>query len=305
MIRLRPSLALAVLLVASAAQAAPSDESRARAAESFRQAQAAFERRDFAAAAAAFESAAGFAPHPAAWLSAADAWQRAGEPARAAEDCDRARAVPDLADASAADHADYAHDAATCLERVRARVALVAVSGAGATAVRVDDGPEQVLPARQWIRPGRHVLTLVDLQSSRTRRLELDVHAGEERTVDATTPAPQAPPAPAPVPASSPANPVEPSAAPRRGRGLPTASWVAFGLAVPAAVAYGVTAVMTLQAQHDFDATPTASTRDAFYRDRTMADVSFAVALTAAAAGVVLWLVAPDEPPPRVGVVRF
>lgn len=225
-------------------------------------------------------------PHPAAWLSAADAWQRAGEPARAAEDCDRARAVPNLPDASAADHADYARDAAQCTDRVRSRVGLISVTGAGATAVRVDDGPEQVVPARQWVRPGQHTLTLVDLQTSRTRRLEVDVRPGEERSVDATTSAPPPAPPPAPIITS------ETSAAPARRHGIPTASWVAFGLAVPAAVAYGVTGVMTLQAQQDFDASPGASARDTFYRDRAMADVSFAVALTAAAAGVVLLLLA-------------
>jgi hypothetical protein len=298
----RLSLALGILLAAHVAAAASPDDERARAAESFRQAQAAFERRDFAAAAAAFEAAAGFVPHPAAWLSAADAWQRAGEPTRAAEDCDRARAVPNLEDAAAADHADYARDAAQCIERLRGRVSLLAVAGPGATAVRVDDGADQLLPTRQWVRPGHHVLTLVDLQSSRTRRLELDVRAGEERTVDATTAAPATTPAPprAPPPTAS-----ESTAAPAHSRGIPTASWIAFGLAVPAAVAYGVTAVMTLQAQQDFDASPTASRRDAFYRDRTMADLSFAIALTTAAAGVVLWLLAPNEPPPRVGAVRF
>ena len=132
MTRPRTPTALGILLVAHVARAAPADDARARAAESFRQAQAAFERRDFAAAAAAFETAAGFAPHPAAWLSAADAWQRAGEPARAADDCERARDVPGLAEASTADHADYGHDAAQCIERVRGRVALLAVTVSGA-----------------------------------------------------------------------------------------------------------------------------------------------------------------------------
>jgi hypothetical protein len=129
------------------------------------------------------------------------------------------------------------------------------------------------------------------------------VRAGEERTVDATTPAPATTPAsPQPPPATASAA----TPAPSRAHGIPAAAWVAFGLAVPAAVAYGVTSVMTLQAQRDFDATPTGSTRDAFYRDRTMADVSFAITLTAAAAGVVLWLlVAPAEAPARVGAVRF
>src|SRR5579859_1368405 len=83
-----------------ARSAPPADDARARAAESFREAQAAFARRDFAAAAAAFEAAADFAPHPAALLSASEAWERAGEPARAADDCDRARSLPVAAERS-------------------------------------------------------------------------------------------------------------------------------------------------------------------------------------------------------------
>src|SRR3954468_1332556 len=90
----RAPFVLVAIAIACAATAHADDAAHDRAAESFRQAQAAFQRRDFAAAAAAFEQAAGFEPHPAPLMNAADAWERANEWARAAEDCDRVLAMP-------------------------------------------------------------------------------------------------------------------------------------------------------------------------------------------------------------------
>lgn len=293
---------------APASAAPPTPEARARAGESFREAQAAFERRDFAAAAAAFEAAAGFALHPAALLSAGDAWDRAGEPARAAEDCDHARSLPDLAAVSAAEHVDYARDAAACLERLRPRVALIDVRGPTPATVRVDDGPQQLLPLRAWVRPGRHALAVVDLTTSRRRRETVDVRAGEERRIDLaeTAPPPTAePPVPAPPP-PAPVAPTPPAPVSTSGAHVPAAAWVAAGVAVPAAIAWGVFAAMTLQAKNAYDAGPTEDAKNTFYRDRTLADVAFAVAAASAATGLMLWLVAPSsasQAPPHAGVV--
>ncbi len=290
-------LALALDSQASPAAAAPPDaDSRARAAESFREAQAAFERREFAAAAASFEAAAGFAPHPAALLSAADAWDRAGEPARAADDCDRARALAAGADAASADHVDYARDAAQCLARLQPRVGLLDVRGAGAAAARIDDGAPQVLPLRAWVRPGRHVITLVDLASSRSRREDVEVRPGEQRTIDLSAPAAPSPAAPPPAPAASIASLPAPSpselpppAAGHGGRRVPASAWIAFGVAAPAAIVYGIYAGLTVQAKGAYDSAPSAPARDTFYRDRTVADVAFTVGVAAIAAGLVLW----------------
>lgn len=296
---------LALLVVPATASADATSNARARAAESFRQGQAAFERREFAAAAAAFEAAAAFVPHPAALLSAADAWERAGEAARAAEDCDRARALPDVGDASATDRVDYGHDATRCVDRLRRRVALLDVRGSGAVAVRIDGAAEQVLPVRHWVRPGHHVVTIVDLDTSHAHTQDVAVTAGEERSIDVSAPAPT------PVSAYAPTRAATPSPAPAdRSHSLPTSAWIAFGVAAPACVAYGLFAFMTVGAKNDYDASPTASTRDAFYRDRTLADVTFGVAAVAAAAGVVLWLTAPAGEAPRAGLgppalVRF
>src|SRR4051812_2488963 len=118
----RAPFVLVAIAIACAATAHADDAAHKRAAESFRQAQAAFERRDFAAAAAAFEQAATFEPHPAPLLNAADAWERAGEPARAAEDCDRALAMPNASDAHRA-------EAGQCLERLAPKLATLDFRG--------------------------------------------------------------------------------------------------------------------------------------------------------------------------------
>jgi len=310
-----------------ARSAPPADDARARAAESFREAQAAFARRDFAAAAAAFEAAADFAPHPAALLSASEAWERAGEPARAADDCDRARSLPVAAEASAADHVDYARDARQCIERLRPRVALIDVVGAAAAVARVDDGPQSVLPLRAWVRPGHHVVVTTDLATSRARRDEVDVAAGEEGRIDvlapprargpaaASAPSPSSALAPAPSSVPAPASASAPAldrtaASPRT---FPSASWVSFGVAVPSAIAYGVFAALTVSAKSAYDAGPSEDTKNTFYRDRAIADVTFGVALAAAATGVVLWLASGPASPSTTargplaspGVLRF
>ena len=299
------TVAIALVLPASPAAAAPpTAEARARAAESFREAQAAFERRDFAAAAAAFEAAAGFAPHPAALLSAGDAWDRAGEPARAAEDCDRARALPDAAAASEADRVDYARDAAQCLERLRARVALVDVRGRAPATVRIDDGPQQLLPVRAWVRPGatRWRSSISPRRAPASRRST----SGQGRSggFDLSAPPPAAAPAPPPAPDGASPTPAPTPSGEARGRHVPTATWVAAGVAAPAAIAYGVFCAMTVQAKNAFDASPSQDAKNTFYRDRTLADVAFGVAAAAAVAGLVIWLAAPSGDPARAGLVE-
>src|SRR5438445_551534 len=109
------------------------DDVHKRAAESFREAQAAFERREFAAAAAAFEQAARYEPHPAPLLNAADAWERVGDLARAAEDCDLVLAMPSLSEPSRA-------DAERRLARLLPRVATLVVRGPRTALIRIDGG---------------------------------------------------------------------------------------------------------------------------------------------------------------------
>jgi hypothetical protein len=52
--------------------------------------------------------------------------------------------------------------------------------------------------------------------------------------------------------------------------------------------------IETLQSRTDFDTAPTSATRDAFYKNRTIADVGIVGAGAGAAIGAVIWLTAPS-----------
>ena len=85
--RIRLALAFALALATSAGGARADDA--ARAAESFNQARAAYERGDYTTAAVGFEQAAVYKAHHGALLNAAAAWEQAGDLPRAISDCDR------------------------------------------------------------------------------------------------------------------------------------------------------------------------------------------------------------------------
>jgi hypothetical protein len=268
------------------AASGPADESRRQAAESFRQAQAAFARSDFAAAAAAFEQAARFQPHPSPLLNAAEAWERAGELARAAEDCDQALAMADI-------EPKYRTEAEKRLGEIRPRIARVDVTGPRTVTVVIDGGPEKNVPVRRWLPPGRHTLQLVDLGTAGKRVVELDLAAGEARTIDAT-PAPARPRA-----ALAPAAPVEPIAQPRApsSRGfLPTTSWIALGGAGAAALTAAVLGGLTVAAQSEFNDDPTRDAADRFQGYKTATNVALGVAAGGVVVAVVAWALAPSAP---------
>src|SRR5206468_4049238 len=101
-----------------------------RAAASFEQARAAFARKDYAAAAAAFELAASLEPHAAALLNAGEAWQLAGDDLRAAQAYDRVLAFPGL-------EPSYRADAERRLATVTPHVGTLLVTGPSTSLVRV------------------------------------------------------------------------------------------------------------------------------------------------------------------------
>ena len=271
---------LAVLAASATAKAEPT--SRADASASFREAQAAFARRDFAAAAAAFEQAARAAPHPATWLNAAEAWEKREDWARAAEDCDRALEVP------GADE-DLRREAGTRLRAALERVATLEVRGAGGYGARVDRGSVQPLPLRRRLTPGSHEVVLVDLASGREELRTVSIGAGQSKTIDAPTPA-----------TPSAAAPTKPASGP------PTAAWLALGLGGAAAVTTGVLGFVTLSDKRAFEDHPTQDGLDGFHRDRLLTNVALGVAVVALGTGIALWVFAPSRnPEPRAAHLEF
>jgi len=282
------TIALVVVLCAgrAGAQQKPQDVHRL-ADESFRQAQAAFTRGDYAAAAAAFEQAARVAPHPSAWLNAAEAWELAGQPVRAAEDCDEVLSMTDLEER-------YSAEAKRRLARLEPKLARLEIRGASPATSRIDGGAELALPARRRLVPGRHVLTIVDGPASAPRRIDVDLAPGESRSVDAAGAPPPDQPRAVARPLASPAAPPPPPP-PRSdpsGPAIPVGSWIAFGVAGVSAGIAGVFGAMTVSAYNDFNDAPSQESNDDFHRDKLVTNVCVGVAATAAAVGVIVALTA-------------
>lgn len=277
---------LAVLLIARPVAAQPTDEALQRAGESFRQAQAAFARREYAAAAAAFEQAARMVPHPTALLNAAEAWELAGDLPRAAESAEKVLALPEA-------EASFRTEAEARLAAVVTRIARIRFEGPATLRARIDGGEELALPVRRWLTPGPHAVEVSGVEGGPYRR-QMTVQAGEDRTVDLSSPPPSPvpkalPPAPPPRPrpkAVEPAPETEhDSAAP------PPAAWVSFGLAAAGGIVIGVFGGLTIAARKDFDAEPTQDHADTFNKNKLVTNVAIGITAAAAAVGAIVWIV--------------
>lgn len=282
----RLALASSALVFASTlALATPkTTEDKQRAAQSFAVGQSAFAHGDFPAAAAAFEQAAMHASHPATLLNAAEAWELAGNPVRAAQLCDRVLETPGLE----ARYRDVANDR---LARASAKIGTLEVR-APELRVTLDEDKEDVSGHRVRIAPGNHVAFVTNPSTGETQTKKIAIAAGETRAVQLAL-------APDDRPKGD-ATHAAPSSGP------PLASFVAFGVGAVAAGAGTVFAFRTVAAKDDFDANPTGTTRDDFYAARTTTNIAFAVAAVAVGAGLALWLLAPKkDPAPQAAILRF
>ncbi|WP_437761924.1 PEGA domain-containing protein [Sorangium sp. So ce281] len=146
--------------------------------------------------------------------------------------------------------------------------------------------------------PGKHTLT-VSAEGFADASQELEVTFAEAREVNVTltpqAPAPvaaapaQPPPPPADVPPAQP----PPPAAPIESRS-PVPAYVTLGLAGAGVVVGTIFGIQALGAKSDFDDAPTTKTADKVDRFALIADMSFAVALTFGVTGAVLLL--SDDP---------
>src|SRR5262249_41212212 len=159
-------------------------------------------------------------PHAATHLNAAEAWELAGNRARAAEMCDRV-----LADGAA--EPKYTEVARARLARLAPRIATVDVVGKNVAQTSVDGGPACAIPHPFRLAPGHQE------GRRRDRRVGLDVGGGDVRALDLPAPAPPAAPTTGRVVSAPTASKDEASAV----HAPPLVSWVAFGTS---ALALGV-----------------------------------------------------------------
>lgn len=272
------ALVFASFCVAGSAWAAPSAADKQKAAQSFQIGNAAYAKGDFAGAAAAFEKAAFYAPHPSTLLNAAESWELAENPARAAQLCDRVLDTPNL-------EPQHRQAAQKQLSRLENKIGTIVVKAPSKARIEVDDHEEREI-TRFRVATGAHKVKVTDAEGE-PRVQSVTVSGGETRELDFLTPPPPKPEDTKPSPLVT-----QKRDEVVQGSGPPIASWVCFGAAAAAAGVGAYFGVKTLSAKDEFDARPTTAARDDFNSARLATDVAIGVAAVGIAIGLVLWATA-------------
>jgi len=181
------SLTLATVCAApsAVAQELSEEETKAEASRLYNEAKRALSEERYRDAALSFESASRLRPHAVALYTAAQAWELADEPARAADAFALSLATPKLDESQAA----RARERLKALEK---DVGVVSVVGDETTRVQLDDHSEFKAPARLHAATGAHVLLILRADGSVERR-SIETKAGEILEVDAEARAPKEP----------------------------------------------------------------------------------------------------------------
>lgn len=299
---MRYSKAFAALFVvfglAGSAHAAPQADSK-RAAQSFAVGKSAFARGEYSVAAAAFEQASQYSPHPAPLLNAAEAWELAGNPVRAAEMCDRVFDIENLDD-------KFRQAAMQQLAKVTPKIATLEVKLPDGARGNVDGA--EVGAHKMRLSPGAHTVS-VTYSGGTTRSETVTLAAGAAKQLDMTNPAPE--PAAAPPPSEKQRQDSGKGSQATSSSGPPLGTWISFGVAAVAGGVATFSGLRTVDARNKYNETPTEQTRDEFKSARLMTNVFIGVAAAGAVVGVVLWATSGGSEPSKTardamaGVIRF
>ncbi|WP_245678338.1 tetratricopeptide repeat protein [Chondromyces crocatus] len=151
--------------------------------------------------------------------------------------------------------------------------------------------------------PGKHVIK-VSADGFVESTQEVDVAFAENRELGVTlTEAPPPPPPPAPIAEVPPSpEPIGPPPPPPSEPRSPIPAYVTLGLAGAGAVVGTIFGAMALSAKSEFDDNPTVDNADAVDRNALISDMSFAVAITFGVTGAVLLLSRDDAPATTTGL---
>ncbi len=275
---------LVVLFRASHAHADATAEAKAK----FDDGAAAFTQRQYARAAEAYEEAARLSPHPAPLINAAEAWELDGNFVRAARSCD---AVLELAATlKGSTDAQVLSQTEKRLARVLRRVSTLEVEGPETLIFQMDQGEYRPPPALLRLAPGAHSIALAVPSTGATRKIDLILAAGVVRHLvldsalwSAANPGDAQPPAKVDV-------------SPRSGSNVPpVGTWVAFGIGAATGIGTAIFGVRTLDAQDDFNASPTNANADRFEQNRTFTNVLLGVTGAAVVVGAAIWIFTPKS----------
>lgn len=169
----------------SNAQEMSEAETKAEASRLYNEAKKALSEERYRDAATNFEAASRLRPHAVALYTAAQAWELAGEKARAADAFALALATPKL-------NESQAQRARERLDALEQELGVVSVLGEDTTRVQLDDHSEFKAPARLHASGGSHVLLILRADGSVERRT-FEVKAGEVLELDAEAKAEEPP----------------------------------------------------------------------------------------------------------------
>lgn len=244
--RCSPFVLVAAALALTAPGPAAAQDSKAEAAQRFKEGEKAFKRHEYAAAAKAFEEAHAIAPHPAALFNAATAHQKAGDLVRAANLCARY-----LRDAPEDD--SRREKANVLIGELMPKLGRIQVKDRGAKNVELDG--KAVDAETTYVDPGDH--TVSGEFGDKTVQRKLTVVAGSLVKV-ALDPPKREGAALEEEGDDAPAKAPEPDATQKADKGLsPTLFYVGLGVT---AVVGGVTlwsGLDTNKARDEYDADPT------------------------------------------------
>lgn len=268
------------LLVAHVAHAA---DGHTEAAKLYAQGSEAFDRGDFQIAAVAFEAALAKAPHGRTAMSAALAWESAGDAPRAADLFARAISLDGLSP-------DESKEATRKLAAYEVRLGTIDVDGEGVASIAHVEGRK--LPFVVHVTPGRWPITFVGGDGVPVEA-STEISAGQRARV-----APPARPKAAPPPPASNAAPATPSIPPSEGD--PGAVQRGFGyttvaLAGGATIACAVLGGLTLSTRADYEASgfTDVDLHDRGTALRTWTNVSLGAAAGLSVLGTILLVTAP------------
>jgi hypothetical protein len=245
---------------------------------------AAFERKEYVAAARAFELAFALAPHAGTKYNTALAWDKAEQLGLAADAYALAVQMGTLDD----ERSRASQARLTTLTQV---LGLVVVSGPTGSSVSVGHATSVAIPAQIHLAPGDHEL-VVRLSDGTTQRRRVSLRAGASEQVMITTAPAQLSPRASPVP---PVSGDGPAPASHPGSTSRTAGWVMVGVsgaAAGAAVALGLGFLGTRDDFNDGGRTD-ADQRDTLVALRALTNVAWGVSAVAAGTGVFLLVTAP------------
>lgn len=282
---------LALLFVVTAPYARADDAAEAR--RRYNEGKTALEAGRYREAALNFEAAGRLRKHGAAPYAAAMAWDKAEEPARAADNFHRAIELPGL-------NAKSKKEAQERLDQLEESLGTVVVSGPEELVVQFEGSTEANPPARLHAPPG--INTLLVARDDKIERRDLKLKAGEVLEVDVTEPIEEPEPEPEPV-ASAPAS-AEPAPPPpvvkadtddKQTRKI--IGYSAMGAGVLSAGVAVTLGFNTLSARDDFEEQRTQESYDDAKKLRTWTNVAWvgAAVLGGVGAALVFWPTEDDD----------